>query len=662
MKAKPISWNDNEITFRSTDTPKDLHQRLLMNNVDTMEKLFRYAVKWHSTKKCLGTREVLGEKEEIQKDGRVLKKYNLGDYIWTNFIDTEKQMIHFGRGLRELGMKPKDRVAIFSETRAEWMIAAHGLFKHRCAIVTIYATLGEEAIAHGINEAEVDTVITSHELLPKIRKILKMIPHIKKIIYFNDKLHKTDTSNLGTLNIHQFNDVIELGSKSTIQESLPVEDDIAIIMYTSGSTGVPKGVQLSHKNVLLTTMSCSDNFNVQPDDVYIAFLPLAHVLEFVGESVVQLMGVPIGFSSAMTLLDISPKVMTGCKGDASVIKPTVSPMVPLILDRIVKGINDKVNHGSTFLKAVFRFAFNYKKKWVRRGFKTPLLDTLIFKKLAKLVGGRMRLVVCGGAPLSVETHEIVKLGMCINVLQGYGLTETAGAATVMDQEELEYGHVGGPLPCSEIRLVNWEEGNYRVTNKPNPKGEILIGGNNIAMGYLNLPEKTAESFFEEDGKRWFRTGDIGEMNPRGVLKIIDRKKDLVKLQQGEYLSLGKVESQLKTCPLVDNICIHADPTKTRSVALIMPAENFLKEFAKKAGFVGSYDSYFSNSELKNLVFDEIMNCAKSSRLEKFEIPMAITLCNDVWSADNGLVTAAFKIKRKEIYEKYKNEIKKMYES
>lgn len=216
--------------------------------------------------------------------------------------------------------------------------------------------------------------------------------------------------------------------------------------------------------------------------------------------------------------------MKGCQGDASILKPTAMTTVPLILDRISKGINDKVNNGSALAKVIFRFAYNYKTKWSRRGYTTPVLDHLIFKKVAKLMGGKVRVLISGGAPLSADTHEQIRLCLCVDMCQGYGLTETTAGAAVMDKWDMSYGRVGAPSSMTDMRLVNWEEGNYCVNNKPFPQGEIVLGGENVSQGYYKLPGKTSEDFFDEDGRRWFRTGDVGEIQADGVLKIIGKSQ------------------------------------------------------------------------------------------------------------------------------------------
>lgn len=408
---------------------------MLQNKIDTLEKMFNFVVKIHTTKRCLGTRQIFSEDDEMQPNGRVFKKFNMGEYKWKNFIEVEQMALYFGRGLRELGQQPKENIVIFAETRAEWMVAAHGCFKQNIPIVTIYATLGDEGIIHGIKETEVEIVITTHELLPKFRTILKELPNVKKIIFMEDQLHQTETDGFKPgVELMPFSQILSLGEKSKFEGLPPKPEDIAIIMYTSGSTGTPKGVLLSHYNCITTMKAFCDSFKIYPDDVLIGFLPLAHVFELLAESVCLLTGVPIGYSTALTLIDSSSKVKKGCKGDASVLKPTCMTCVPLILDRISKGINDKVNSEAPFKKALFKFAYAYKSKWMNRGYSTPLMDKVIFKKVARLLGGRIRSVCSGGAPLSPDTHEQVKICLCVEMIQGYGLTETTSGCAVLDSE------------------------------------------------------------------------------------------------------------------------------------------------------------------------------------------------------------------------------------
>ncbi|GLH15305.1 Long-chain-fatty-acid--CoA ligase 3 [Gryllus bimaculatus] len=264
-----------------------------------------------------------------------------------------------------------------------------------------------------------------------------MTPKVQMLIYMEDQLKKTDTSGFKEgVAIIPYAEVLKKGSASKKEASPPSPDDIAIIMYTSGSTGVPKGVLLTHRNILRCMQAFSDAVDIYDDDVFLGFLPLAHVFEILAESVCLLCGVSIGYSTPLTMIDTSSKIKKGTKGDASVLKPTCLTSVPLILDRISKGISDKVSKGSPFQRALFNFAYEYRRKWMKRGFDTPLINRVVFSKSRQLVGGRVRLILSGGAPLSPDTHELIKVCLCVTVTQGYGLTETCACATVMDRQSV----------------------------------------------------------------------------------------------------------------------------------------------------------------------------------------------------------------------------------
>ena len=286
----------------------------------------------------------------------------------------------------------------------------------------------------------------------------------------------------------------------------------------------------------------------------------------------------------------------------------------------------------------------------------------ISRSIRLLVGGRVRAILSGGAPLSEATHEYLRSVLGLTLLQGYGLTETTACATVMSCKENSVGRVGPPVQGVNIKLCDWEEGNYRVTDQPNPRGEIYIGGPNVAAGYYMNEEKTKEEFFTDaEGRRWFKTGDIGQFEHDGTLRIVDRKKDLVKLQFGEYVSLGKVESVLKGCPVVANVCIFGDSTKSYVVAVVCPVKEILTEISRKFGKEElSWEEMVSDKDITGAVLREVTLHAKKSRLEKFEIPGAVTLTDIEWLPETGLTTAAMKLKRKPLSDYYDSDIKRMY--
>ncbi|XP_075057950.1 fatty acid CoA ligase Acsl3 isoform X2 [Mixophyes fleayi] len=660
VKAKPLN-DDPSNPFRSVDSFHSLASSLYPG-CDTLDKVFKHATDLFKKKGCLGTREVLSEEDEIQPNGKVFKKVILGKYNWMSYEEAYMSASQFGSGLAALGQKPRSNIAIFCETRAEWIISAQACFMYNIPLVTLYSTLGGPAIAHGLAETEVTHIITSKELLQsKLKSILPQVPLLKHIILV-DGSSTQQTGYPSNITVHSMAAVQALGAKQVNKQSSPLPHDIAVIMYTSGSTGIPKGVMISHSNIIAGITGMAQRItNLGETDTYIGYLPLAHVLELSAELVCLSRGCGVGYSSPQTLSDQSTKIKKGSKGDASELQPTLMAAVPEIMDRIYKNVMSKVATMSPVQRSLFCVAYNYKMKQISKGSTTPLCDRIVFCKVRKLLGGKMRVLLSGGAPLSAATQRFMNICFCCPVGQGYGLTETCGAGNITEMYDYSTGRVGAPLVCSEIKLKNWEEGGYFNTDQPYPRGEILIGGPNVTMGYYKNELKTKEDFFvDKNGQRWFCTGDIGEFHSDGCLKIIDRKKDLVKLQAGEYVSLGKVEAALKNLPIVDNICAYANSDQSYVIGFVVPNQKELLKLAGKKGAQGSFESLCNNSAMEREVLRMLVESPAAATLEKFEIPAKIRLVAEPWTPETGLVTDAFKLKRKELKSHYLEDIERMY--
>ncbi|KAM9795278.1 long-chain-fatty-acid--CoA ligase 4 [Neosynchiropus ocellatus] len=662
MKARSTT-GCSDGPYRSVDRFESLAKEDFPGK-DTLDKLFDHAVERFGESRCLGTRDVLSEENETQPSGKVFKKLILGDYQWLTYNEVDSIVHQFGRGLAALGQQPKSTIAIFCETRAEWMITAQTCFRHNFPLVTFYATLGEDAIAYGLNETEVTHLVTSAELLEsKLKSVLPHIPKLKHVIYVDQKRVATDGYPAG-LSIHSMQSVKELGSRPEnmgLQIIKPQPSDLAVVMYTSGSTGRPKGVMIVHRNLIAgMTGQCERIPGLGPNDTYVAYLPLAHVLEMTAEISCVTYGCPIGYSSPQTLSDQSTKIKKGSKGDCSVLKPTLMAAVPEIMDRINKNVMSKVQEMSFIQKTLFTLGYQYKLEQVKKGYDAPLCNALLFKKVKKLLGGQVRMMLSGGAPLSSVTQRFMNVCFCCPVGQGYGLTETCGAGTITEVTDFSTGRVGAPLICCEIRLRDWAEGGYTSRDKPHPRGEILIGGPNVTMGYYRHENNDRDFFVDEQGQRWFCTGDVGEIYPDGCLQIVDRKKDLVKLQAGEYVSLGKVESALKSSSLIDNICAYANSEQNYVISFVVPNQKKLTELAKQKGIVAEWEELCTHPEMESAVLKEIKAVATSIKLQRFEIPVKVHLSPEPWTPETGLVTDAFKLKRKELKNHYLDHIERMY--
>ncbi|KAG6663027.1 long chain acyl-CoA synthetase 8 [Carya illinoinensis] len=638
----------------------------------TMAALFEQSCKKNSQNRFLGSRKLIGKEFVTASDGRKFEKLHFGDYEWQTYGEIFDRARNFASGLVRLGHNLDSRAAIFSETRAEWFIALQGCFRQSITVVTVYASLGEDALIHSLNETQVSTLICDSKQLKKLAAVSSSLDSIENVIVFEDDETENETipESMSKWTITSFSEVEKLGRKSPVDASLPSKNSIAVVMYTSGSTGLPKGVMITHGNIVATTAAVMKVIPILGrNDVYLAYLPLAHVFELAAESVMLATGCAMGYGSAATLTDTSNKIKKGTKGDASVLKPTVMTAVPAILDRIRDGVLKKVGENEGLGKHLFNIG--YKRRlaaiegsWLGAwGLEGLLWDIIVFKRIRTILGGKIRFVLCGGAPLSGDSQRFINICMGAPIGQAYGLTETFAGASFSDWDDLTVGRVGPPLPCCYVKLVSWEEGGYMTTDKPMPRGEIVVGGFSVTAGYFKNQEKTNEVYKVDDkGMRWFYTGDVGQFHPDGCLEIIDRKKDIVKLQHGEYISLGKVEAALTSCSYVDNIMLYADSFQNYCVALVVPSRQVLEKWAQQAGInYKDFSELCDKAEIASEVQQSLSKVGKTAKLDKFEIPPKIKLLPEPWTPESGLVTAAFKIKREQLKAKFKDELKKLYE-
>ncbi|KAI9352695.1 hypothetical protein BDR26DRAFT_1002853 [Obelidium mucronatum] len=573
-----------------------------------------------------------GEVKEVKK----WKYFQLSGFEWLTWVQAEKAIQILASGYRALGLSKGSKVTIYAETSRDWTFTALACMSQSIVISTAYPTLGQDGLCHTLQEGEVSTLFTNGDLLPMLAKIAPQCKDLKTIIYNGTADVDAIASLVNGFNIKVLSifELEAIGAGNVVDAVPPSRDDVAVIMYTSGSTGKPKGVILTHGNLISSVVAnwVGMKHLQEPVEMYLAFLPLSHVYELSVQVLVMFMGIPIGFGSVKTLTDASVR---NCFGDIRELRPTLLMGVPALWEAVRKGITSKVQDSGVIANSIFNTAYNLKWALLQAGLPNLAkpLDTIVFNKIKTSVGGRLKVANVAGAvcPSSTKQFFNVVLG---NFISSYGMTETTGSiisqpaqlATCLD-------HVGVIAQCNEVKLVNVEEGGYLVTNVPKPQGEVWVRGYNVTKGYYKQEDVTRDAI-TEDG--WLKTGDIAELNPDGTFAMIDRKKNLVKLSNGEYIALEKLEANYKVSKYVQNICVYANPEKSYPIAIIMPVE---KEIRNEFDYV----DLCRRKDIKDAVLNSLKKIAKDVGFVSAEVVGLVFLSDKEWTPESGFVTAAMKL-------------------
>ncbi|KAF3767740.1 acetyl-CoA synthetase-like protein [Cryphonectria parasitica EP155] len=644
-------------------------------DVSTVYELVKVSVEKFGNAKAMGSRKLIDVHQETKKvkkiiDGeecevdKVWSYFQLGSYEYMTYLEYEKLILQVGAGLRKLGLNQGDRVHIFAATSSYWLAMSHGAASQSMPIVTAYDTLGEEGLRHSMVATEAKVIFLDPHLLPTLTNVLKDATEIRHVVWNSQNKIKQEhidklTAAYPNVKVLSFEDLRKSGEENPVDPVPPKPEDLCCIMYTSGSTGTPKGVPLKHSNVVASVAGVSVVVQpfIGPGDGLLTYLPLAHILEFVFENASLYWGSTMGYGNPKTLSDASVR---HCNGDIREFKPSVLVGVPAVFETVKKGIIAKVEAGGPVVRNLFwggMWAKSQLMGWGLPG--SGILDAVVFKKVKEATGGRLKLCMNGGGPVAKDTQKFISMAIAPMII-GYGLTETTAMGTLGNPLEWTSESIGAPPAAVEAKLVDFPDAGYYATNKPHPQGEVWLRGPSIMDGYYQNDKETQEAL-TSDG--WFKTGDIGEWDSNGHLKLIDRKKNLVKTLNGEYIALEKLESIYRSAPVVANICVYADDSQSKPVAIIVPAEPALKKLAEANGIkAGALEELVHNKKLHGLVLKELQSAGRAGGLAGIEIIDGVVLSDEEWTPQNGLVTAAQKLNRKGIVKKYKKQIDKAYGS
>ena len=512
---------------------------------------------------------------------------------------------------------------------------SHAASSQSIPIVTAYDSLGEEGLRHSLKQTGSKAIFLDPNLIPTLLKVLDNAPSIKAVIHNdNAELKAADLEKLKAaregMKILSFEELQKLGEDNPVDPTPPSAEDLACIMYTSGSTGPPKGVLIKHKGVVGAMAGVQSVVApyISPSDALLTYLPQAHIVEFMFENVCLFWGGTMGYGNPKTLSDTSVR---NCKGDIREFKPTVLIGVPAVWESIKKGIITKVNSGSIVVRNMFWGAMALKQTLLGMGIPgAGVLDAVVFKKLKDATGGRLRIAFNGGGPIAPDTIKFISYAIT-PMISGYGLTETCGMGCLQDPMHWDPNALGDIPGSVEVKLVDFPDAGYYSTNTP-PQGEIWIRGAAVTDGYWDNDKETKEAITED---KWFKTGDIGEFNSNGHLRIIDRKKNLVKTLNGEYIAVEKLESSYRAAPVVGNIMVYAREDKAKPIAIVVPVEAALQKLASAHGIKkDSIEEMVHDKKLNEIALKEIQKAGRDVGLQGIELIEGLVLADEEWTPQN----------------------------
>ena len=613
----------------------------------TVSDVLRTTAKHHGERPCLGRRR--------------------GDaYQWMTYDEVVRKVEQVGRGI--VACLPKTEradatVGIYSKNRLEWVLALHGTYSQGLVNVAVYDTVQADHLEHIVNNSDMTLCFVAQSLVPKLVDLADSLPKLKTLVVFEEdaeeeKERSSYTSPEGWT-ILTFDELCERGrdsssspsSSSSSGQNGPQSDSLATIMYTSGTTGMPKGVMLTHGNIMagvtgaVLRIQPADGSYMNHENVYMSYLPLAHSFERVAMAAVLLAGGRVGFYSGhvANLVD-----------DLAILKPTIMAGVPRVFDKVYSAVMEKLADQGIIKRALFNAAYAVQKRLVtHHGHGLQLLDKLVFDHIKEKLGGRVQRIITGGAPLSQRTHNFLRTCFCQELYQGYGLTETSGASFISLPQDMNLS-IGSPCVCIEATLAP-VEGMPQHAGKETNSGELWIRGPSVFQGYWKMEDKTREDL-RQDG--WFKTGDIGRWTERGTLEIVDRKKNIFKLSQGEYVAAEHLEDVYSESPFVNQILVTGASDQPYLQAVVSLDPVYSKHWAEKHLDASGDDlqALCKNGEFQAQVEQDLGRLNEEHKLKSYEKIHSLALFHEEFSADNGLATPTMKLRRKDIEDKFKEQL------
>jgi long-chain acyl-CoA synthetase len=589
---------------------------------------------------------VVRDNAKKHSDKTAISYKKKGVFLSLTYQEFFQRVLQLSRGLRKSGVKPGDKVAIFSENRLGWAISDLGIQCTGAITVPIYATNTGKQAAYIINDCGARVVFCSTKgQYEKLLSVKESIPDVELVIAYERFMGDR------SFPVYSQYQLSEVGTPLSEQDSLAIDaqiddikgDDLITIIYTSGTTGVPKGVKLTQKNIMINAVYGAEQMDMPVKDMTIlSFLPLSHVLERTGGYYVALLnGNHIAFAE---------NVATVMENMAE-IRPTSVVSVPRLFEKIYSRVYESVHQMPKWRRNLFHRAVEIGREYVNKkhitkeplgslNLKYQFYDRLVFKKIRNRFGGRLVYFLCGGAPLDKTINEFMWI-IGIPVFTGYGLTETSPCVTLSGRGEVRFDSVGKALKETELKLAE--------------DGELLVKGPQLMQGYYKNDQATEDAF--EDG--WFKTGDIARIDEQGFVYIIDRKKELIVTAGGKNIAPQPIENDLKLDKYISQAFVFGD-RKPYLVALLTPNIERLLDLArrKKISYI-DINELVSSEKMKRLFGRRVARLNKN--YPSYKTIKYFAIVPTEFSIEGGELTPTMKMKRKVIYEKYKTQLDELYE-
>ncbi|PHH59025.1 hypothetical protein CDD81_3938 [Ophiocordyceps australis] len=637
-------------------------------DVRSIHDLFEASARKRPNKACLGTRNW----------NPATKTWN-DKFDWLTYAQVADRRRAFGAGLVEIHTRigineAKFGVGLWSQNRAEWQIVDLALASQSLYTVSLYETLGPDTTEYIISHAQLVCVVCSLSHIPVLLKLAPRLPLLKLIVSMdpldNGELESNTmaavlnniASPLG-IKIYSMQEVEEIGTNSGRPMRPAGWDDLTTINYTSGTTGPPKGVLLTHGNAVSANSSVRLGGNIRHTDVHVSYLPLAHIYGRLADQVALAEGASIGFFRG----DIH-----GLVDDMKILQPTGFISVPRLFNRFSSAIRTATLEASGIRGALSRQAVSTKLANMRAppgqaSNKHFLYDRIWTPKVRAAVGlSRTHSMISGSAQLDPEVQEFLRAAFSTNFAQGFGMTETYAAGTIQLNDDYSLGNVGPPVACAEICLQSVPDLEYSVNDKPNPRGELLMRGPHIFRGYFKNEEETKRTL-EPDG--WFHTGDIAEVDNMGRFKIIDRKKNVLKLSHGEYISPERIENVYAgSCNLITMAYVHGDSKESELVGIFGIEPETFPAFATKvlkenvpATDLEAVKKAAQNPRVRKAFLKILDDIARKHKFNKFEKVRNVHLDVEPFTVENELLTPTLKLKRPQTAKFFRAQLDQMYD-